>query len=202
MTHILQSNSGIVNAVDPGVVQVIERPAPLVDIQDNHHYNTYHEMDVNQHSSMQQAISTQPTSQYSPIQPSEFRLLRALDGHRPQYELVTATIGEAPDYYALSYRWGRSAYRRDRPMSVTCHITLNQIATKVSENLYDALTYLYTRLRASSHLIWIDALCIDQHNLAERSSQVLHMRSIYDQADSVWIWLGVPFDDVENNMAV
>ena len=87
-------------------------------------------------------------------------------------------------------------------MSVSCHIILNQIATEVSENLYDALSYLYTRLRASGHLIWIDALCIDQHNLAERSSQVLHMRSIYEQADSVWIWLGVPFDDVENNMAV
>ena len=187
MTHILQLKSGIVN---------------VVNIQSNHHYCTYDEMDVSRHSSTQHAILTQPTSQYSPIQPSEFRLLRALDGYRPHYELVSATIGEAPVYYALSYRWGRSAYRRDRPTSVTCHIILNQIATEVSENLYDALTYLYTRLRASGHLIWIDALCIDQHNLAERSSQVLHMRLIYEQADSLWIWLGVPYDDVENNMAV
>jgi hypothetical protein len=38
--------------------------------------------------------------------------------------------------------------------------------------------------------IWIDAICIDQDNLAERSGQVKIMDQIYRAADAVLIWLG------------
>ena len=140
--------------------------------------------------------------QYSPLQPSEFRLLRVLPGDRFEYELLPATIGKAPAYYALSYRWGPSKYRQGRPTSAVYHITLNHILFEVCENLYDALDHVDVRLRESGCLIWIDAVCIDQQNLAERSRQVLHMRSIYEQARVVWIWLGMPFDRAENDMAV
>lgn len=37
---------------------------------------------------------------------------------------------------------------------------------------------------------WIDAICIDQFNVAERNHQVRRMGSIYSQAESVLIWLG------------
>lgn len=39
-------------------------------------------------------------------------------------------------------------------------------------------------------LIWIDALCINQDDMDERSNQVKGMRGIYQRAESVWIWFG------------
>lgn len=38
--------------------------------------------------------------------------------------------------------------------------------------------------------IWVDALCINQGNVAERSGQVGMMGEIYSSAYYVWIWLG------------
>ena len=37
---------------------------------------------------------------------------------------------------------------------------------------------------------WIDAICINQSSIPERSAQVRIMRDIYDQASLVLIWLG------------
>jgi hypothetical protein len=39
-------------------------------------------------------------------------------------------------------------------------------------------------------MLWIDALCIDQTNLEERSEQVKMMARIYSQASQVVVWLG------------
>jgi len=39
--------------------------------------------------------------------------------------------------------------------------------------------------------MWIDAICINQSNVAERELQVGLMRDIYQQADGVVIWLGL-----------
>ena len=43
--------------------------------------------------------------------------------------------------------------------------------------------------------IWIDAVCINQSHLEERSTQVKMMHLIYKKADAVLIWLG-PQDEV------
>ncbi|KAK3313393.1 heterokaryon incompatibility protein-domain-containing protein [Apodospora peruviana] len=40
--------------------------------------------------------------------------------------------------------------------------------------------------------LWIDALCINQQDLGERSQQVSRMKEIYDHAASLFIWLGEP----------
>lgn len=39
-------------------------------------------------------------------------------------------------------------------------------------------------------LLWIDALCIDQQNLTEKSQQVAMMNKIYSRANEVLVWLG------------
>jgi hypothetical protein len=41
-----------------------------------------------------------------------------------------------------------------------------------------------------SQLLWIDAICINQANTAERNHQVNLMRSVYAQASIVLVWLG------------
>jgi hypothetical protein len=43
--------------------------------------------------------------------------------------------------------------------------------------------------------LWIDAICIDQENIPERNAQVLQMRSIYQNAKRVLIWVGEEDDD-------
>ncbi|KAL1618267.1 hypothetical protein SLS56_010631 [Neofusicoccum ribis] len=42
----------------------------------------------------------------------------------------------------------------------------------------------------SPELFWIDAICINQQDLAERSAQVLLMPQIYGRAESVLVWFG------------
>lgn len=42
----------------------------------------------------------------------------------------------------------------------------------------------------TEHALWVDAMCIDQNDMPERSSQVASMRRIYESSTSVYIWLG------------
>ena len=90
-----------------------------------------------------------------------------------------------PQYEALSYTWG--------PQSPTVEITINEQPFAVRENLYNALT----RLRRSDkhRVLWIDAICINQEDIIERSDQVQRMRSIYQRAETVLIWLGESYDN-------
>ena len=46
------------------------------------------------------------------------------------------------------------------------------------------------RRKYHDRLFWIDAICIDQHNNAQKASQVRRMDEIYANAEDVFIWLG------------
>jgi len=48
---------------------------------------------------------------------------------------------------------------------------------------------LHLQAGARPRYVWIDALCIDQKNLAERSHHVVLMKDIYGIASEVIIWL-------------
>ncbi|UKZ55389.1 hypothetical protein TrVGV298_009212 [Trichoderma virens] len=87
-----------------------------------------------------------------------------------------------PPYKALSYVWGRWG-RRNIP-----EILVNGNKVKVTTNLEAALKHL--REQEKEITLWIDALCIDQSNIPERSSQVAQMREIYSIASEVIIFLG------------
>ena len=85
-----------------------------------------------------------------------------------------------PVFKALSYCWG-SATPAGR-------IILNGSIVNVRPNLECALRYL----RDQSHGVelWVDALCINQDDWDERSSQVQLMDSMYSDAEEVVVWLG------------
>ncbi|KAL5383548.1 hypothetical protein DPSP01_005942 [Paraphaeosphaeria sporulosa] len=83
-------------------------------------------------------------------------------------------------YIAGSYTWG--------PSSPTAPITLNGSTFEIRENLHDFLKVC--RHKDDAVLIWVDAICIDQSNLLERTHQVGLMVDIYGQAAAVAIWLG------------
>ena len=86
-----------------------------------------------------------------------------------------------PKYDALSYTWGTRESRTP--------IKVHGQAFNVTENLYAALQHL--RQENEEMLLWVDALCINQSDLAEKSHQVQQMRQIYERATSVIAWLGV-----------
>ena len=65
----------------------------------------------------------------------------------------------------------------------------------MSSNLFAALRHL--RFQDQERCLWVDALCIDQSAIPERNSQVSHMRTIYQRARKVVIWLGEEFEGVE-----
>ncbi|KAH7232861.1 heterokaryon incompatibility protein-domain-containing protein, partial [Fusarium tricinctum] len=113
------------------------------------------------------------------------RLLRLLKGDDDpiQCQLFESKLTSPEyvrDYAALSYTWGSTS----RP----CDIMINGSKMTVTKNVYLALRDL--RYKEKDRVLWIDALCIDQNNDAERGEQVQQMGSIYSEAERVIIWLG------------
>ncbi|TVY82063.1 Heterokaryon incompatibility protein 6 OR allele [Lachnellula suecica] len=83
-------------------------------------------------------------------------------------------------YDTLSYPWG------ERGSQTT--ISVDDFTVDVTTNLRDALKY--TRHKTEVITIWVDAICIDQSNNAEKTHQVGMMRDIYKDCSRVYIWLG------------
>jgi hypothetical protein len=99
-----------------------------------------------------------------------------------------------PDYTALSYTWGAAEEsmtgEADPPLR---EILVNDKRFPIGSNLYDCLCELRRRIDVSesrSMFIWIDAICIDQFNVHERSMQIGLMGNIYRNASRVIVWLG------------
>ncbi|KAI8935043.1 hypothetical protein NX059_008707 [Plenodomus lindquistii] len=68
---------------------------------------------------------------------------------------------------------------------------INQRIISVQANLESALRMLRDkRPMMNGYFIWIDALCINQEDMNERSQEVRRMRLIYRLAANVVIWLG------------
>ena len=95
--------------------------------------------------------------------------------------------GFEPAFEALSYSWGS-------PQDL---VTAEIISTSgsdgeheilITRNLSAALRSL--RYSDQARCLWIDAVCIDQSNAKERTSQVRRMSQIYQLAQRVVIWLG------------
>lgn len=84
------------------------------------------------------------------------------------------------DYEAVSYVWGDAA--------ITKPITLDGRVYPVTTNLYTGLQFL--RYKESSRRLWIDSLCINQTDKAERAREIQRMRDIYKCAHQVLVWVG------------
>ncbi|KAF2812402.1 uncharacterized protein BDZ99DRAFT_558352 [Mytilinidion resinicola] len=123
-----------------------------------------------------------------------------------QLDLVRAPLDNLPDYEALSYEWGDSPavnpiILRDFTTLVTERYTnarsrlqflLFRIVgtrTLIGKNLFDALRAIR---KTDRHVkIWVDALCINQRDLSEKTEQISkYMSEIYNRALNVRIWLG------------
>ncbi|KAJ4982518.1 hypothetical protein SVAN01_11988 [Stagonosporopsis vannaccii] len=83
-------------------------------------------------------------------------------------------------YYALSYCWGAG----HPPVEITC----NSHSLLITPSLHSAL--LEYRRRGVNMPLWVDAVCINQLSIPERTAQVRMMQAIYSNAACVVVWLG------------
>ena len=99
--------------------------------------------------------------------------------------LSTVSLSTNPHYEALSYVWGNPADPKKLVISGRCF--------SMTWNLASALRSL--RHEQEPRILWVDALCINQADLDERSQQVSIMASIYQQAHRVLVYVGERTED-------
>lgn len=128
-----------------------------------------------------------PTYQYTPLNPTTPSIRLAYISPGPPSAPLSITLHPVPllttpppTYEALSYTWG--------PPTPKSHIQLHGRIVDVTPSLSIALQRL--RLPDRERIVWIDALCIDQSSVPEKTSQVRMMRDIYALASRVVVCLG------------
>ena len=103
-------------------------------------------------------------------------------------ELFVISLDTNPQYACVSYCWGPTVFSH----TITC----NNTVLNITENLGLALS----SIRSMSDLpLWADQLCINQHDVQERSIQVSCMKKIYSQAAATYIYLGEPDSDATHD---
>ena len=107
-------------------------------------------------------------------------------------DLIQVSLDTRPHYEALSYTWGNPTERRP--------ILLGGHPHQVTVSLEIALRHI--RSQTEDRTLWIDALCINQESLQERSEQVPRMLRIYISATQVLAWTGDASDGSDEAMAM
>ena len=113
--------------------------------------------------------------------------------------LGTALLDDLPEFIALSYAWGDG--------EATKSISINGCQFNVKPNLHNFLMTVASR-RLCGESLFVDAICINQCDKAEKQSQIPLMRDIYGNASKVIAWLGPAdgllskdFSDCKNALA-
>ncbi|KAL5330936.1 hypothetical protein ACEPPN_000462 [Leptodophora sp. 'Broadleaf-Isolate-01'] len=98
-------------------------------------------------------------------------------------DLVPFALQTCPDFVALSYTWGKDMHSQA--------ININGHDVHVTENLHSFLKLIPDLPEFSPDTWWwINAICINQNDEKEKSSQMAIMGKIYENATQTVIWLG------------
>ncbi|KAM7197139.1 Heterokaryon incompatibility protein (HET) domain containing protein [Rhypophila sp. PSN 637] len=94
-------------------------------------------------------------------------------------------------FTASSYTWGDDGAKRHLRLSTSSSPSVGQNEPKlkhlpITESLEEAL--LHIRHPTDTVTLWIDPICINQNDTAEKNVQVGVMGEIYRMASSVFIW--------------
>ncbi|KAK5989233.1 Heterokaryon incompatibility 6-like protein [Cladobotryum mycophilum] len=98
------------------------------------------------------------------------------------FDLITVSLNAPPAYEALSYTWG------GQPLDQLVYA--NGREYHVTGNTRAAMRRLRPNKLGAFRYLWIDAICINQRDTTEKSSQVQMMDDIFANAERVNIWLG------------
>jgi Heterokaryon incompatibility protein (HET) len=132
-----------------------------------------------------------PLELYPPLEPDQLRLF-AVHETEPQLvlSLIVANFERCPRYYAISYYWG------EQPTSqiVTCN---GNHTIHITPHLEAGIRSACVKMDTS--FFWVDAICINQTDDAEKASQVAQMSRIFSTpvVSGVFVWLGVAENDSE-----
>lgn len=130
--------------------------------------------------------------QYSPLEHGQIRLLdishsQEGDDATPHVTIRHCQLENAPEYYALSYTWGKDPPRHA--------VNVNGKQLYITGQLATALSVL--RTQDEYNWLWIDGICINQEDVEEKASQVSLMHKIYNTADAVIVWLGMRDGEID-----
>lgn len=125
---------------------------------------------------------------YTPIDHNsdQIRVLRIEPGRKQESikcKIQHVSLASVQSQFnCLSYTWG------DELPAKTILVDGRRFSVRL--NLHQFLTRASESKKIFSKPIWIDAICLDQSNAAERNHQVQRMAQIYKSAEHVFIWLG------------
>jgi hypothetical protein len=124
------------------------------------------------------------------------------------------SLDNSPEYEALSYVWGDSSDRREievkgkaLPVTLSLAMAIQHLRLEPKGNVTASLSskmnrdFMYFRdlpgigtafesYPAPSRVLWVDALCINQADMVEKTAQVPKIGVIYQKAVSVVCWMG------------
>ena len=180
---------------------------------------------VDSNTPRHKSMALEPFSGWQPLTVGQIRLLKLNrnDNDKTSFDLEVHDIDRAPAFAALSYVCGSEA--------PSCTFTLNipkdsaavqpfekrAWSISITPNLKTTLVQLstFSRIKKSflgfsrekrgflgHDYLWIDAICINQIDLEEKSAQVSSMHKIYTAAQEVLICLGQEQDSSSAIIAV
>lgn len=135
---------------------------------------------------------------YQPLSdPRAIRLImlhKSPDDNAPlSCAIVETTLDKPANYYALSYTWGTES--ASEVMAISPDASPTAVGTSAQDilltpNCAAALKLLSKRLGDSDTGVWVDAVCINQSNVAEKNVQVTMMADVFSLAKCVVVWVG------------
>lgn len=121
-------------------------------------------------------------------------LRRSSDNNAPlSCSIVETTLDKPTHYYALSYTWGTEAPSEAMSIFPPGDAATAGMSTQVillTPNSAAALKILRKLLGNTDTGVWVDAVCINQSDVAEKNVQVTMMSDIYSLAQFVVVWVG------------
>jgi hypothetical protein len=133
---------------------------------------------------------------YTPLQPRQIRLFKVLsydDGddilNCTLFSVDLTETSSSGAYSALSYTWGEGPHNTP--------IQMDGSIIRIPANLHDFLVQLFHYYQEADENVanvaisslWADAICIDQSNTAEKSTQIPLMDYIFASASKVFVRL-------------
>lgn len=105
-------------------------------------------------------------------------------------------LSQAGEYEALSYCWGKAPKRKlyINPASVASTAEGRYLLIPASLIPFLYRTRAHPLFKDKARVLWIDSVCINQNDSAEKETQIKYMRDIYMRAEHTIIWLGVGAD--------
>lgn len=107
--------------------------------------------------------------------------------------IVETTLDKPANYYALSYTWGTEAPSEAMSIFPAGDSTAAGPSAQViplTSNCAAALKVLRKRFGDTDTGVWVDAVCINQSDVAEKNVQVTMMADVYSLAKCVVVWVG------------